>query len=238
MTINTDALYFSNKKSYQTPFHIVTQSPWPFLVSISALSVAINLISYLHYYHYGFFKIIISLIFFLIFTSRWFSDIIIESTFEGHHTKSVQKNIHSSMALFIVSEFWFFVAFFWALFHSCLSVSVGIGYVWPPKGIQCFDTWSLPFFNTIILLSSGVSITWSHKSIISKHFNTAYQSLLLTTFLGFFFLIFQAVEYTFASFSMNDGIYGSLFFICTGFHGFHGVLYNFTFKYIYLTWKL
>lgn len=109
------------KKKYHTPFHIVTPSPWPFLVSISALNIAINFISYLHYYYYGIFKSLISLIFFLIFISRWFTDIIIESTFEGHHTKKVQKNIRYSMALFIISEFWFFVAFFWALFHSCAN---------------------------------------------------------------------------------------------------------------------
>ena len=93
--------------------------------------------------------------------------------------------------------------------------------IWPPKGIVPLSTYSVPLLNTVILLSRGVSVTWAHHSIINNFFNKSVLSLGLTVFLGGYFLYMQWAEYNEAQFSIADGIYGSTFFMATGFHGFH-----------------
>ena len=146
----------------------------------------------------------------------WFSDIIIESTFEGNHTIKVQQGVRFGMCLFIVSEIMFFFSFFWSFFHCSLSPSIGIGCIWPPVGILTLDPWGLPLWNTIILLSSGVTITYAHKALIC---GDRYYTTIVCY--GLIFTLIQAYEYNIAPFSMNDGVFGSLFFILTGFHGLH-----------------
>jgi cytochrome c oxidase subunit 3 len=152
---------------------------------------------------------------------RWFTDIITEATFEGHHTFKVQQGLRYGMVLFIVSEIMFFFGFFWAFFHSSLSPAVSIGCIWPPKGIEVIKPFELPFLNTLILLSSGVSITWAHRALLSGNRNSTILALAITVLLGIIFTGCQAFEYYTAPFSINDGIYGSIFYMTTGFHGFH-----------------
>ena len=97
-------------------------------------------------------------------------------------------------------------------------------------GIIPLDAYSIPLLNTIILLSSGVSITWSHHRLINNIFIDAVYSIMFTVLLGVYFLIIQYLEYTEASFTIADGIYGTTFYLCTGFHGFHvivGTIYLF-----------
>jgi cytochrome c oxidase subunit 3 len=125
------------------------------------------------------------------------------------------------MILFIVSEVMFFAAFFWAFFHSSLAPTVEIGAVWPPKGIEVLDPWQIPFLNTVILLSSGAAVTWAHHAIILSYRDQAIQGLTLTILLAILFTGFQVFEYLEAPFTISDGIYGSTFFLATGFHGFH-----------------
>jgi heme/copper-type cytochrome/quinol oxidase subunit 3 len=125
------------------------------------------------------------------------------------------------MILFIASEVMFFFAFFWAFFHSSLNPSIGIGCQWPPKGIETLDPWSLPLLNTFILLSSGATVTWAHHAIIYGSFSNAILALGVTVGLGLIFSVVQAYEYLEASYGLTDSVFGSTFYMLTGFHGFH-----------------
>jgi cytochrome c oxidase subunit 3 len=151
----------------------------------------------------------------------WWRDVIREATFEGHHTLLVQLGLRYGMILFIASEIMFFLAFFWAFFHSSLAPTIDIGAIWPPRGIQVLNPWEVPFLNTVILLSSGVSVTWAHHAILAGFRQQAIYSLVVTIFLAILFTGFQVLEYVTAPFAISDGIYGSTFFLATGFHGFH-----------------
>jgi cytochrome c oxidase subunit 3 len=151
----------------------------------------------------------------------WWRDVIREATFEGHHTKTVQTGLRYGMILFIVSEVMFFFAFFWAFFHSSLAPSIEIGSMWPPKGISVLNPWDIPFLNTIILLSSGASVTWAHHAILAGQRMQGVYSLVVTILLASVFTSLQVMEYMEAPFTISDGIYGSTFYMATGFHGFH-----------------
>lgn len=126
--------------------------------------------------------------------------------------------------LFIISEVMFFSSFFWAFFHGSLSPNVEIGSQWPPVGIQPFNPFSVPLLNTIILLSSGIRVTWSHHAIIVGNLLEGIQRLALTVGLGVYFTFIQLLEYTEAPFTFSDSVYGRTFFIATGFHGLHVIV--------------
>jgi len=111
--------------------------------------------------------------------------------------------------------------FFWAFFHSSLSPTIDIGSVWPPKGIEVLDPWGVPFLNTLILLTSGASVTWAHHAILAGKEKQGIYALISTVLLAAIFTGFQAIEYTEAGFTISDSIYGSCFYLATGFHGFH-----------------
>lgn len=166
------------------------------------------------------------LFFILLFVlSRWFTDIVIEGTYEGHHTIRVQDNILLGMKLFIASEVMFFFSFFWAYFHLSLSPSVLFGGgVWPPFYIDLVDPYGLPLLNTAILISSGITVTWSQKNIAKGNLEAGKHSLLATILLGILFTIFQAHEYGELSFGISGTAYGSVFYMITGFHGFHVIV--------------
>jgi cytochrome c oxidase subunit 3 len=211
-------------KNEQHPFHMVCPSPWPLMTSFALLSLTISFLSYFHYFKAGQHHFLISFLILCFYLFRWFSDIITESTFEGNHTFKVQQGIRLGMVLFIISEIMFFFSFFWAFFHCTLSPSIGIGCIWPPKGIYPLDPWGLPLWNTGILLSSGVTLTCAHKAILSGEREATTNGLSATIAYGTIFTLVQAYEYSLAPFSINDGIFGSLFFMLTGFHGFHGLI--------------
>jgi cytochrome c oxidase subunit 3 len=194
------------------------------MTSFSLFGLTLSFISYFHYFKGGNYHLIFSFILLCFYLFRWFSDIIVESTFEGNHTFKVQQGIRLGMCLFIVSEIMFFFSFFWAFFHCSLSPSIGIGCVWPPFGISTLDPWGLPLWNTIILLSSGVTITCAHKGILAAERISTTNGLIATISYGVIFTFIQSYEYIIAPFSINDGIFGSLFFMLTGFHGIHDSL--------------
>jgi len=150
----------------------------------------------------------------------WQGDVIIESKL-GYHTAAVQRCLKVGFCLFLVTEVIFFFGFFWAFFHFSLSPAIQIGGVWPPKGITPFDPWKVPLANTIILLSSGVTVTAAHHAIRAGKKNPSILLLGGTVVYGFLFTCLQAYEYCVAPFSINDGIYGSVFYMLTGLHGFH-----------------
>nr|NP_996544.1 cytochrome c oxidase subunit III [Ornithodoros porcinus]BAD12474.1 cytochrome oxidase III [Ornithodoros porcinus] len=204
------------------PFHIVDKSPWPITSSIAALSTMIGMINLMHLNNtniliMGFSIMILTMI-------QWWRDICRESTFQGHHTLIVSKNMKWGMILFIISEIFFFVSFFWAFFHSSLSPNIEIGSQWPPEKILAFNPFSIPLLNTTILLSSGISITWAHHSLIMKNYKNTTLALAITVILGLIFTGLQSWEYIQASFSISDSIYGTTFFMSTGFHGLHVII--------------
>ena len=95
------------------------------------------------------------------------------------------------------------------------------GAIWPPFGIRVFNPFQVPLLNTIVLISSGVRVTWAHHSLIEGDHARTLQGLLITVVLGIYFTLLQGMEYVEASFTFADGAYGSTFFIATGFHGLH-----------------
>lgn len=157
----------------------------------------------------------------LISSLQWWRDITREATLQGHHRIKVVYGIRWGILLFITSEVLFFFTFFWAFFHRRLSPAVEIGVQWPPIGVTSFNPLIIPLLNTLILLSSGVTITYSHHRIINNIINKARIRLLITIILGLYFSLLQAWEYWTASFTIRDSVFGSTFFVTTGFHGLH-----------------
>ncbi len=121
--------------------------------------------------------------------------------------------------MFIISEALFFLAIFWAFFHSALSPTVELGAQWPPMGIEAINPFELPLLNTVILLSSGVTVTYAHHSLIQGKRSGALYGLVATVLLAAIFTGFQGVEYAVSSFTISDGAFGSCFYFGTGFHG-------------------
>lgn len=206
------------------PFHLVDQSPWPFLVASTSLAVTLSFVMYMQCYFGAIYLFVISFIILINISFFWWRDVIREATFQGHHTKTVQIGLRIGMLLFILSEVFFFFAFFWTFFASSLSPNLDIGGVWPPPGIETINPWEVPLLNTMILLLSGATCTWAHNSILLGNRNKSLLSLGLTIFLGSFFTFLQLIEYFETNFAISDGIYGSIFFLSTGFHGFHVVI--------------
>jgi cytochrome c oxidase subunit 3 len=205
-------------------YHLVDPSPWPFVGAISTLMTTIGAVMYMHSFIGGNILLSSGIIMIIVTMILWWRDIIREATFQGHHTHIVQKGLRYGMILFITSEVFFFIAFFWAFFHSSLAPSVELGAVWPPKGIEVLNPWEVPLLNTVILLSSGATVTWAHHAIISGDRFGAIIGLTLTVVLALIFTGLQGLEYFEAPFTIADGIYGSTFFIATGFHGLHVII--------------
>jgi cytochrome c oxidase subunit 3 len=153
--------------------------------------------------------------------SLWWRDVISEGTYLGNHTLAVQRGLNMGVALFIVSEALFFLAIFWAFFHCALAPTVELGAQWPPMGIEAINPFELPLLNTVILLSSGVTVTYAHHSLIQGNRTGALYGLLFTVILAVIFTFFQGVEYSVSSFTISDGAFGTCFYFGTGFHGLH-----------------
>lgn len=151
----------------------------------------------------------------------------------GHHTSQVISGLRWGIILFISSEVLFFFAFFWAFFHRSLSPVPELGCTWPPTRISPISAFSIPLLNTAVLLGSGVTVTWAHHAILENNHKNTTQALTLTVVLGAYFTALQLREYLEATFSIADRVYGSTFFVATGFHGLH-VLIGSTFLLICL----
>ena len=137
-------------------------------------------------------------------------------TYIGHHTLAVQRGLNIGVGLFIVSEALFFLAIFWTFFHSALSPAVELGAMWPPMGIEAIDPFELPLINTVILLSSGFTVTYGHHFLINGNRSKALYGLLYTVILATIFTVLQGVEYSVSSFTISDGAFGSCFYFGTG----------------------
>nr|ADZ56266.1 cytochrome c oxidase subunit III [Bryodema luctuosum luctuosum] len=204
------------------PFHMVDYSPWPLMGSIGMMMMLMGLTSWFHMYNIN--LLMIGMMTTILATIQWWRDVIRESTFQGLHTKLVSMGMRWGMILFIVSEVLFFISFFWAFFNSSLSPTIELGMTWPPMGIQSFNPMHIPLLNTVILLASGVTVTWTHHSIMESNYSQTTQGLFFTVLLGVYFTMLQMYEYWDAPFTIADAVYGSTFFVATGFHGLHVII--------------
>nr|ATA58335.1 cytochrome c oxidase subunit III [Bolivaritettix yuanbaoshanensis] len=201
------------------PFHLVDYSPWPLTGALGAFITTMGLTKWFHTFDIN--LMALGLMIIILTMVQWWRDVTRESTYQGLHTTKVAVGLRWGMILFITSEVLFFISFFWAFFNSSLAVNVELGMMWPPKGVEPFNPLNIPLLNTIILLSSGITVTWSHHSLMEANHSQAKQSLMMTVILGVYFTIMQAYEYMESQFSISDSAYGSTFFVATGFHGIH-----------------
>jgi cytochrome c oxidase subunit 3 len=214
-------------------YHLVNPSPWPAVGATSAFVAAVGLILWMHHMvayaplvlGAGMIGIVYTMI-------GWWRDVIYEAEVEGDHTRVVQISHRYGMILFIASEVMFFVAWFWAYFNTALFPDefrdvariAFTGGVWPPKSIDTFDPWHLPLLNTLILLTSGTTVTWAHHALLENDRKGLVWGLVLTIALGLSFTCVQAWEYGHAAFNYSGNIYGATFFMATGFHGAHVII--------------
>jgi cytochrome c oxidase subunit 3 len=203
------------------PFHLVEPSPWPLAASIALLTTTLSGVMYFNNYANGGLLLTLGLISTVLSMSLWFRDIIIEGTFQGSHTSKVQQGLTLGFILFVISEVFFFISLFWAFFHSALSPTVELGCAWPPAGIEVMNPWEVPLLNTVLLLSSGATVTLAHHGLIQGNRKFTIYGLFATIALAILFTGFQGFEYINAPFTIADSVYGSTFYFTTGFHGFH-----------------
>ncbi len=223
-------------------YHLVNPSPWPLVGSLAAMTMAIGGVVWMKglfglekgtwwLFALGFAGVIYTFI-------GWWAEVIKEAN-AGDHTPVVAIGLRYGMILFIASEVMFFVAWFWiffemALFHHFRTASaiedVRMAWAaWPPKGIETVSAWHLPLVNTLTLLLSGTTVTWAHHALQTGDRKGARNGLILTVLLGIVFTAIQAFEYHhilteklfYSEEASNAGLYGSSFFMATGFHGFH-----------------
>jgi heme/copper-type cytochrome/quinol oxidase subunit 3 len=209
--------YFKTTHAY----HLVDPSPWPLVASLGAFMLALGGVLYMHKYSGGWDLLVTGLSSIIYVMFVWWRDIIREATFEDTHTVTVQKGLRLGMILFIVSEVMFFFAFFWAFFHSSVAPVHNIGGVWPPKAISLISTYTVPLSNTFFLLTSGATVTWAHHALLGRAKRHTLVGFMFTLYLSVLFTSLQGYEYVSAPFSISDGVYGSCFYMTTGFHGFH-----------------
>jgi cytochrome c oxidase subunit 3 len=218
-------------------YHLVDPSPWPAVGSVSAFVLAVGAISWMHHMFAAAPLVFGAGVLGVLYTMlSWWRDVIKEAQYEGFHTRVVQISHRYGMILFIASEVMFFVAWFWAYFdvalfpnnpHEVLRGEL-LGHVWPPVPSEhfkgTFDPWHLPLLNTLILLTSGCTVTWAHHALLHDNRKGLINGLWLTILLGLTFTCVQAYEYMHAAFSYAGHIYGATFFMATGFHGAHVII--------------
>ncbi|MCA6245707.1 MAG: cytochrome c oxidase subunit 3 [Phenylobacterium sp.] len=224
-------------------YHLVNPSPWPLVGSIAACVMAVGGViamkglfglpkGDLTVLLAGFAGVLLTM-------AGWWRDVTVEAN-QGDHTPVVGIGLRYGMIMFIASEVMFFVAWFWIFFEMALfndfRTQSGIEEVrtawatWPPKGVETVPAWNLPLLNTLILLLSGTTVTWAHHALQTGDRRGAKIGVLLTVILGAIFTAVQVYEYHHildhkyffgGEGAENSGLYGSAFFMATGFHGFH-----------------
>ena len=214
------------------PYHLVDPSPWPIVGALGALLITGGMVMYMHEQGGGGAIAILGALIVALTMAVWWRDVIREALVEGHHTPVVQLGLRYGMVLFIASEVMFFAAWFWAFFDASIYANEAIQFErvmanegqWPPTSIEVFDPWHLPLLNTVILLTSGATVTWAHHALKEQNKKHLVLGLWLTVGLGALFTAVQVYEYSHAPFSFTEGIYPSTFFMATGFHGTHVII--------------
>ena len=220
-------------------YHLVDPSIWPLTTSLSVGALLFGLVLLFHFdpntNYEGLMATLIDVRWFIVGLAGagmiasvfgWWGDVIKESR-QGDHKPIVQLGLRYGMLFFIASEVMFFFAFFWAYFNFGVTEEA-----WPPKGTEAFNPIDMPLYNTVILLLSGVTVTWAHEAIRYGNRSDYLISLGLTVVLGVLFTGMQAVEYieAFSVFGYGpdaEGVvrtYPSVFLIATGFHGAHVII--------------
>ena len=214
-------------------YHLVNPSPWPLIGAVSAFLLTFGAVLSMKKMTLGGLALgpyimglgALGVVYVMI---SWWRDVVDEAQ-HGDHTRVVQLHHRYGMMMFIASEVMFFVAWFWAYFDASLYAGDPMQYsrseltagMWPPKGIATFDPWHLPLLNTLILLTSGTTVTWAHHALLEGDRKSVKTALWLTVILGALFSLCQAYEYGHAAFGYSGHIYGATFFMATGFHGAH-----------------
>ncbi len=234
----------------QSQYYIPHGSHWPIVGSIALFAIMVGVSSMLNELSFGAPLMGVGFVLLIVMMGGWFSTVIKESQ-SGAYNDQVDTSFRWGMFWFIFSEVMFFAAFFGALFYARVYslpwlsgegagaatnfyLWSGFESLWPtaangPEAVggdyQIIGAWGIPALNTLILLTSGVTVTWAHHSLKENRRGGLIIGLLLTVLLGFLFVGFQAYEYIHAyndlNLTLGSGIYGSTFFMLTGFHGFH-----------------
>ena len=203
------------------PYHIVQLSPWPFVGATAGLTMAIGVVQWFHIYNVE--MLVLGVPLMLVTIYLWWRDVVREGLL-GNHTHSIQVGLRYGILLFITSEVIFFFAFFWAFFHSRLSPTGELGIIWPPAGITGLNPIGVPLLNTAVLLASGATVTWAHHGLLNNYRCELGWGLAVTVYLGVYFTILQKAEYGNVGFAIGDSVFGSTFFVATGFHGLHVII--------------
>ena len=232
-------------------YYIPHGTKWPFLSTIALMVLFIGFANYMNGYSTGVILMLSGLSLLLIMTYGWFSNVITESE-SGIYNDQVDTSFRWGMAWFIFSEVMFFSAFFGALYYarelslpwlggegSKMATNIVLWpqfeNIWPSNGpmntggdFTLMKAGGIPALNTLILLTSGLTVTWAHHGLKEQNRNQLILGLIATVLLGFLFVGLQAYEYMHAYSELNlkltSGIYGSTFYMLTGFHGFHVTL--------------
>jgi heme/copper-type cytochrome/quinol oxidase subunit 3 len=218
--------FFLKSKKYHD-FHLVNQSPWPLTSGLGAFFLIVGGVLYFNKFIKASVLFTFAVIIFALSLYSWWRDIIREGNPVEefyNHTFKVQSGLRSAMAYFIFTEVMFFIGFFWAFFTLSLNSSADFAGIWPPYGITPIAAEKEPLWNTYILLFSGVFATISHIAIRLNLFKLTILCLISAVLLGLGFSWAQFLEYQEASFSLSDSSFGSVFYLLTGFHGFHVLL--------------
>jgi cytochrome c oxidase subunit 3 len=208
----------SNSTMKHFPYHLVTPSPWPALTSFGMLTLTIGIVLTFHKYSGGVAVFLTGLCTLIFVSSSWWRDIYRESA-QGCHTNKVKAGLHLGLLLFIVTELMFFVGLLWASMHAALMPTVQIGQAWPPVGIVPVDWTRRPLLNSVVLATSFFSANAAKHALDSGDHKRAWLNLVITIVLGLTFVGFQYLEYTDAPFTFSDSMFGSTFYLTTGFHG-------------------
>jgi len=228
MSEHHDTVEFTDSGIPQ-PWHLVKPSVWPILGALAAGLMMGGAVLFMHKIKIGTVDLgvgwpLIGLAGVLTIMFVWWRDVIRESTVERAHSAVVKIGLRYGMALFIASEVMFFSAFFWAYYSAALFPPEVLGGIWPPANIKTFDPFDMPFIMTLILLLSGTTVTWAHHAVVEGDQKNLVKALACTVALGFSFTCCQAYEYHHAAFSLKSGMFGSTFFMATGFHGLHVII--------------
>ena len=235
----------------QNVYYVPPGSRWPVIASVALFITMFGFASWLNEASYGKPAFFVGLVFLALILFKWFADVITESM-RGYYNSQVDTSFRMGMVWFIFSEVMFFAAFFGALFYARQFAMPWLGgegdgvmtnallwdgfsSAWPSNGpaqigghFQTIPAWGLPLINTLILLTSGMTVTIAHHALKAGNRRQLLVFLGLTVLLGCLFLFLQAEEYIHAYHELNltlgSGIYGSTFFMLTGFHGAHVTL--------------
>jgi cytochrome c oxidase subunit III len=230
--------------STNTAYYIPHKATWPVIGTLGLVTMLAGFANYLNGSSIGPMFMIAGLVIFIAMLVGWFTLQAHESE-SGMYSHDVGISYRMGMMWFIFSEIIFFAVFFGTLWYT-RNLSVpwlgdelnteflhkGFEATWPTNGpgkmggnFEPMSAWGLPFLNTLILLTSGVSCTWAHHGLLAKNRDQLIKGLIATVALGFLFVAFQAFEYheayTAMGLTLGSGVYGSTFFMLTGFHGFH-----------------